>query len=159
LHANTLIDIDTVTRNILLPVDYNILFYLESQWDRLWGDEGSRIFDRNYQGDSIEHPVIIQYNRGIACNVVIFQKGNNNAIKLVANVDLDLRIIHWGAPLSFFAGGGLLGWGKHKLDDNSKYSRYYLFSWYKILHTKRLTSGIDRADDYLRYYYYYQYII
>jgi hypothetical protein len=32
---SSLIDMSTVTRNILLPVDYNILFYLESQWSRL----------------------------------------------------------------------------------------------------------------------------
>jgi hypothetical protein len=144
-----------------LPIDYNILFYLEGRWDRLWGDESSRIFIANYQGDSIEYPVIVNGGGGWgerSCNLVIFKRSDSDSVILDKYADVNVSVIRWDGPMSFFAGGGLLGWGMHKLEGGSK---YYLFSWYKILHTKRLlpTANIARADDYLRYYYYYQHII
>ncbi len=157
--SDDIIDIDTVTRNILLPVDYNILFYLESQWDRLLGDDSMRFFVQNYQGVDVEYPVILRGNGDWKCNLVMFKRDSVNAVTLNKDTDVDVRIMRWDLPMSFFAGGGLLGWGKHKPGANSK---YYLFSWYKIMHTKRLSSvnmNNTRPDDYLRYYYYYQYII
>jgi hypothetical protein len=151
-----LININTVTRNMLLPIDYNILFYLESQWSRLLDDDSMRIYVMNYNGEDVEYPVILHDGNALNCNLVFFQRDSMNAIKLVTDTDLDWRIMRWDLPMSFFAGGGLLGWGRHNPEENS---RYYLFSWYKILRTKRLASNTPRADDYLRYYYYYQYII
>jgi hypothetical protein len=150
-----ILSIDTVTRNVLLPVDYNILFYLESLWSRLaYNGDSKRIFVTNYGGHNIEYPVIIQDISNLNCNLLLFR--SNQAIILDAATDLDVRIIGLGEPMSYFAGGGLLGWGRH----NPGYeSRYYLFSWYKIMRTKRKSSNIPEADDYLRYYYYYQYII
>jgi hypothetical protein len=150
------IDTGTVTRNMLLPIDYNILFYLESQWSRLLYDNGMRIYVMNYNGEDVEYPVILHDGSALNCNLVFFQRDSMNAIKLVTDTDLDLRIMRWDLPMSFFAGGGLLGWGRHRPGENS---RYYLFSWYKIMRTKRLTSNTQKPDDYLRYYYYYQYII
>ncbi len=152
------INMSTITRNILLPVDYNMLFYLESQWDRLLGDVSMRFFVQNYQGVDVEYPVIFKGNEDWKCNLVMFKKDSVNAVTLNKDMDVDVRIMRWDAPMSFFAGGGLLGWGRHKPGEDSK---YYLFSWYKILHTKRLSSTTSRPkdDDYLRYYYYYQYII
>jgi len=155
LYAN--LDINTVTRNILLPVDYNMLFYLESQWSRLaGGDDSKRVFVPNRNGNAVEYPIIINSDSSWSCNLVFFQRGNINAVNLVAPTDLDIRIIPSNQPMSFFAGGGLLGLGRHKPGEDS---RYYLFSWYKIMRTKRSASVPPRADDYLRYYYYYQYII
>ncbi len=157
LYANPEINIDTVTRNILLPVDYNMLFYLESQWSRLAGsDDSMRVFVPNRNGNDVEYPIIINSDSSWSCNLVFFQRGNINAVNLVAATDLDIRIIPLNQPMSFFAGGGLLGLGRHKPEEDS---RYYLFSWYKIMRTKRSASVPPRADDYLRYYYYYQYII
>jgi len=153
------INIGTVTRHILLPVDYNLLFYLESQWFRLLDADSSPVFVTNYGGESVEYPVLRHNNEERSCNLVLFQRDSMNAIKLSSNTDLDVRVMFLGEPMSFFAGGGLLGWGRHRQDDDSK---YYLFSWYKIMRTKRLvsnTSNTPRSDDYLRYYYYYQYII
>ncbi len=155
------IDISTITRNILLPVDYNMLFYLESQWDRLLGGENMRIFVMNHNNVSVEYPVILK-NEGDQywnCSLVIFKKDSGSANTLVKDNDIDVRIMRWNNPMSFFSGGGLIGWGRHKPGYDSK---YYLFSWYKIMHTKRLASvnmNNTRPDDYLRYYYYYQYII
>jgi len=158
-----IIIMDTVTRNILLPVDYNILFYLESQWDRLLGDDSMKFFVQNYQGADVEYPVILRGNGDWKCNLVMFKRNSGNAVTLNKNTDVDVRIMHWDAPMSFFAGGGLLGWGRHRADGEYRLSMYYLFSWYKIMRTKRLASAEsgnrNRDDDYLRYYYYYQYII
>jgi hypothetical protein len=153
-----LIDGATVTRNILLPVDYNILFYLESQFSRLLGNNQLRVFVRKYNGQDVEYPVILHDNSRRACNLLIFKNNTTDAIILNADTDLALRIMRWDLPMSFFAGGGLLGWGRHQPNRESK---YYLFSWYKIMRTKRLVSNANRVydDDYLRYYYYYQYII
>jgi len=154
-----IIRMDTVTRNILLPVDYNILFYLESQWNRLLGDDSMKVYVMNYDDEAVEYPVVRHDNGNRSCNLVLFQRDSMNAIKLDANRDLDVRIISLGESMSFFAGGGLLGWGRHRQGHDS---RYYLFSWYKIMRTKRLvsnTSNTPRPDDYLRYYHYYQYII
>jgi len=154
--ANIII-MNTVTRNILLPIDYNMLFYLESQWDRLLGDDSWRVFVSNYNGEAVEYPVLRHDNSERRYKLVLFQKNNINAIQLDSNADLDVRVMFLGEPMSFFAGGGLLGWGRHKPGYESK---YYLFSWYKIMRTKRLLSNnTSRPDDYLRYYYYYQYII
>ena len=156
------ISIDTVTRNILLPVDYNMLFYLESQWFRLLGDNIMRVFVTNYDGEAVEYPVLLHDKRERNCKLVIFQKNSTNAINLNADTDLDLRTIRWHVSMSFFAGGGLLGWGWHRSEIEYTLTKYYLFSWYKIMRTKRLvsnTSNTPRPDDYLRYYYYYQYII
>jgi hypothetical protein len=151
------ISINTVTRNILLPIDYNILFYLESQWKRLLDDESMRWFVQNYQGEDVEYPVILKGNEDWNCNLVMFKRDSGNAVTLKKDTDVDVRIMRWDAPMSFFSGGGLLGWGRHKPGYESK---YYLFSWYKIMRTKRLLSNnTSRPDDYLRYYYYYQYII
>jgi len=152
------INIGTVTRNILLPIDYNMLFYLESQWNRLSGYTNMRYFVNNYEGVNVEYPVISNDQRDWECNLVMFKRDSDNAVTLNKETDVDVRIMRWDAPMSFFAGGGLLGWGRHKPGEDSK---YYLFSWYKILHTKRLSSTTSRPndDDYLRYYYYYQYII
>jgi hypothetical protein len=165
----SVINTDTVTRNILLPVDYNILFYLESHCmcpehigirdeDEMPELPWTR-YVRNYMGNNIVYPTILQNEGDWKCNLVIFKRNSNDVVSLAKDVDIDLRIMRWDSPISFFAGGGLLGWGRHKEHYNSK---YYLFSWYKILHTKRLvsnTSNTPRHDDYLRYYYYYQYII
>ncbi len=151
-----IININTVTRNILLPVDYNMLFYLESQWRRLLGDDSMRAYVINHANNPVEYPVILNDDSDWKCNLVLFQRGNINAIKLSKDTDLDVRIIHSDIPMSFFAGGGLLGWGRHRSEMNSK---YYLFSWYKIMYTKRSSSNTPKDDDYLRYYYYYQYII
>jgi hypothetical protein len=153
------IDIDNVTRNILLPIDYNILFYLESQWERLLGGDSMRFFVQSYQDEDVEYPVILNGNGDWNCNLVMFKRDSVNAITLNKDTDVDVHIMRWGAPMSFFAGGGLLGWGLHETDGEYRLSKYYLFSWYKILRTKRLASNTPRADDYLRYYYYYQYII
>jgi len=155
------ISIDTVIRNILLPVDYNILFYLEGRWYRLWSNDEFRIFVENYQGERIEYPVILHGQGEMgewSCNLVVFKRGSVNAVSLKKDTDVDVTVMRWDVPVSFFAGGGLLGLGRHKSGYNSK---YYLFSWYKILRTKRLASNENRVydDDYLRYYYYYQYII
>ena len=155
-----IIRMDTVTRNILLPVDYNILFYLESQWNRLLGDDSMKVYVMNYDDEAVEYPVVRHDNGNRSCNLVLFQRDSMNAIKLDANRDLDVRIISLGESMSFFAGGGLLGWGRHRQGHDSK---YYLFSWYKIMRTKRLSSNNTpnntSSPDYLRYYYYYQYII
>ena len=156
--ANIII-MNTVTRNILLPIDYNILFYLESQWNRLSGYNNMRYFVNNYQDEDVEYPVILNSNGDWNCNLVMFKRDSVNAITLNKDTDVDVHIMRWGAPMSFFAGGGLLGWGWHRTDSEYRLSKYYLFSWYKILRTKRLASNTPRADDYLRYYYYYQYII
>ena len=153
-HVN-IISIDTVARNMLLPIDYNLLFYLESQWDRLLGSDGMRVFVMNRDSAAVEYPVILRDGRSQSCNIVLCQR--SNAIKLDSNTDLAMSIMLWNGPMSFFAGGGLLGLGKHKPEE---VSWYYLFSWYKILRTKRVVSNnTSRPDDYLRYYYYYQYII
>jgi hypothetical protein len=164
-----ILDISTVTRNVLLPVDYNVLFYLESIFDYNYfgqteimrggpngNDDSRRIFVTNYNGDDIDYPVIIQSGSKWNCNLLLFQRSGSEAINLNVTTDLDVRIIGLGEPMSYFAGGGLLGWGRH----NPGYeSRYYLFSWYKVMRTKRKASNTQKADDYLRYYYYYQYII
>ncbi len=167
----TFIDLDSVTRNILLPVDYNMLFYLESKLgdmsfvstddfsDYFRRDHDNKIFVTNQFGEAIEYPVIWYRDSAWNCNLVLFQRDNPVAINFIKDRDLDVRIILLEEPMSFFAGGGLLGWGRHKPGADSK---YYLFSWYKIMHTKRLASvntNSTRPDDYLRYYYYYQYII
>ena len=157
-----IINMSTVTRKILLPIDYNMLFYLESQWDRLLGDDSWKVFVSNYNGEAVEYPVLRHDGSEQNCNLVIFQKNNTNAINLNADTDLDLPIMRWNASISFFAGGGLLGWGWHRNDGEYTLTKYYLFSWYKIMRTKRLvsnTSNTPRPDDYLRYHYYYQYII
>jgi len=167
--AVRVIKTDTVTRNILLPVDYNMLFYLESHCmcpeHIATTDEGETPvppwtrYVRNYMGDNVVYPTISKEGEDWKCNIVIFRRDSNNAVSLVKDIDTDLRVMRWDSPMSFFAGGGLLGWGRHREHYDSK---YYLFSWYKILRTKRLvsnTSNTPRSDDYLRYYYYYQYII
>ena len=157
--SGTVINIDTVTRNILLPTDYNMLFYIESQWSRLLENlenDDMRIFIQNYQDDNVEYPVILNNLQEWSCNLVIFKRDGSNAVALKKDIDVDVRVMRWDSPMTFFAGGGLLGWGKHKPGYKSK---YYLFSWYKIMRTKRLVSNTQKPDDYLRYYYYYQYII
>ncbi len=157
------ISIGTVTRNLLLPIDYNILFYLESHWNRLLGDESSRIFVKNHNDEAVEYPVIIQMggDNNQHYSLVIFRRDSGNSVTLSKDRDVGMSFIPWEAPLSFFAGGGLLGWGAHKPGGEDSLSIYYLFSWYKILRTKRLTSSTSTPmqDDYLRYYYYYQHII
>jgi hypothetical protein len=160
------INTDTVTRNVLLPVDYNILFYLESHCmcpDYIMrSEEGEPIippwirYVRNYRDDNVVYPTISREGENWKCNLVIFKRDSNDAVSLVKDIDIDLHVMRWDSPMSFFAGGGLLGWGRHREHYDSK---YYLFSWYKIMRTKRLVSNTPRADDYLRYYYYYQYII
>jgi len=157
-----IINMNTVTRNILLPIDYNMIFYLESQWDRLLDDDSWKVFVSNYNGEAVEYPVLRHDGSERKCNLVIFRKNSTNAINLNADTDLDLHIMRLKASISFFAGGGLLGWGWHRNDGEYTLTKYYLFSWYKIMRTKRLVSNISsapRPDDYLRYYYYYQYII
>jgi len=155
-----IVNVETITRNILLPVDYNILFYLESQWYRLLADDNMRVSVMNYNGDSVEYPVIQHDNNERNYNLVIFQRNNTNAIDLNADTDLDLPIMRLSSSMSFFAGGGLLGWSWHKTELEYTRTKYYLFSWYKIMRTKRSnTSTTPNPDDYLRYYYYYQYII
>ncbi len=161
LYSATSISTDTVTRNLLLPIDYNILLYLESQWYRLLGTESMRIFVTNHNDEVIEYPVIMKLEGDHNWNgsLVIFRRDGVNAVTMVKDRDVDLGVMRWGLPMSFFSGGGLLGWGRHKPGYDSK---YYLFSWYKILRTKRLVSANPNStspDDYLRYYYYYQHII
>jgi len=167
--GSRVINTNTVTRNILLPIDYNMLFYLESHcmcpYNLATSDEDETIefpwtrYVRNYSDTNIVYPTITKDVRNWECNVVIFRSNSTSAVGLIKDRDLDLSIMRWDSPMSFFAGGGLLGWGRHERHYDSK---YYLFSWYKILRTKRLvsnTSNTPRPDDYLRYYYYYQYII
>jgi len=153
------ISINTVTRNILLPIDYNMLLYLESQWDRLLGDNSMRFFVQNFKGEDVEYPVILKSSEDWECNLVMFKRDSRNAVTLKKDTDVDVTVMRWNLRMSFFAGGGLLGWGRHKSDREYALSKYYLFSWYKIMRTKRTASNTPRADDYLRYYYYYQYII
>jgi len=156
-YSRNSVNLDTITRNILLPIDYNMLFYLESQWNRLSGYNNMRHFVNNYQDEDVEYPVILNSNGDWKCNLVMFKRDSGNAVTLKKDTDVDVRIMRWDAPMSFFSGGGLLGWGRHNPGEDSK---YYLFSWYKIMRTKRLLSNnTSRPDDYLRYYYYYQYII
>jgi len=153
------INIDTVTRNILLPIDYNMLFYVESQWSRLLENDDMRIFIQNYQRNNVEYPAILNNPSEWSCKLVMFKRDGSNAVTLDKQIDIDMNVMRWDTPMSFFSGGGLLGWGRHQPNRESK---YYLFSWYKILRTKRLvsnTSNTPRPDDYLRYYYYYQHII
>jgi hypothetical protein len=105
------------------------------------------------------YPTIIEDNNNWECNLIVFRRDGNEAVSLIKGTDVDVSIMRWDSPMSFFAGGGLLGWGRHREHYDSK---YYLFSWYKILRAKRLvlnTSNTPRSDDYLRYYYYYQHII
>ena len=158
---SSLINMSTVTRNILLPIDYNMLFYVESQWSRLLDNDDTRIFIQNYQRNNVEYPAILNNLKEWSCDLVIFKRDGSNAVTLNKDIDVDVRVMRWDSPMTFFAGGGLLGWGKHKPGAESK---YYLFSWYKIMRTKRLSSNntpnnTSSPNDYLRYYYYYQYII
>jgi len=155
------INMSTVTRNILLPIDYNMLFYVESQWSRLLDNDDMRIFIQNYQRNNVEYPAILNNLSEWSCKLVMFKRDGSNAVTLnkdIDVIDVDVRVMRWDSPMTFFAGGGLLGWGRHQPNQESK---YYLFSWYKIMRTKRLVSNDNRVydDDYLRYYYYYQYII
>ena len=157
--GGNLINMSTVTRNILLPIDYNMLFYIESQWSRLLDNDDMRILIQNYQRNNVEYPAILNNPSGWSCKLVMFKRDGSNAVTLDKQIDIYMNVMRWDTPMSFFCGGGLLGWGRHQPNRESK---YYLFSWYKILRTKRLvsnTSNTPRLDDYLRYYYYYQHII
>jgi len=157
--STNIINMSTVTRSILLPIDYNMLFYVESQWSRLLENDDMRIFIQNYQRNNVEYPAILNNPSGWSCKLVMFKRDGSNAVTLDKQIDIDMNVMRWDTPMSFFSGGGLLGWGRHQPNRESK---YYLFSWYKILRTKRLvsnTSNTPRPDDYLRYYYYYQHII